>query len=76
VAQLHARGELALGDEILVESILGRSSVFAGRAVETTRVGSYHAVVPEVSGTAFIAGRSEFLIDPRDALARGFLLDG
>ncbi|HEY9450659.1 MAG TPA: proline racemase family protein [Gemmatimonadaceae bacterium] len=76
VAQLHARGELALGDEIVVESILGRSSVFAGRAVETTRVGPYDAVVPEVSGTAFITGRSEFLIDPRDLLGGGFLVGG
>lgn len=73
VALLHARGELALGEEIMVESIVGRSSVFGGRAVGTTRVGSFEAVVAEVSGTAFITGRSEFLIDPRDLLGRGFL---
>jgi trans-L-3-hydroxyproline dehydratase len=74
VAQLHARGEIALGEEILVESILGSSSVFGGRAVETTRVGPHDAVVPEVSGTASITGRSEFLVDPRDSLGAGFLL--
>jgi trans-L-3-hydroxyproline dehydratase len=74
VAQLHARGDLALGEEILLESILGRSSVFGGRAVETTRVGAHGAVIPEVSGTAFITGRSEFLVDPRDSLGAGFLL--
>jgi trans-L-3-hydroxyproline dehydratase len=76
VAHLHARGELALGDEIMVESILGARSVFGGRAVETTRVGPHEAVVPEVSGTAFITGRSEFLVDPRDSLGGGFLLGG
>jgi trans-L-3-hydroxyproline dehydratase len=74
VAQLHARGEITLGEEILVESILGRSSVFGGRAVETTHVGPHESVVPEVSGTAFITGRSEFLVDPRDTLRGGFLL--
>jgi trans-L-3-hydroxyproline dehydratase len=74
VAQLHARGEIALGEEILVESILGSSSVFGGRAVETTRVGPHDAVVPEVRGTARITGRSEFLVDPRDSLGAGFLL--
>jgi len=76
VAQLHARGDIALGEEIVVESILGRSSVFGGRAVEVARVGPHEAVVPEVSGTAFITGRSEFLVDPRDSLGGGFLLGG
>ena len=76
VAHLHARGELALGDEIMVESILGRASVFGGRAVEAMRVGPHDAVMPEVSGTAFITGRSEFLVDPRDPLGSGFLVSG
>ncbi len=75
VAQLHARGEISLGEEILVESILGRSSVFGGRAVDTARVGPHEAVVPEVSGSAFVTGRSEFLVDPRDSLGAGFLLN-
>ncbi len=74
VAQLHARGEIALDEEIAVESILGRSSVFRGRAVEMTRVGSHDAVVPEVSGAAYMTGRSEFVVDPRDTLGGGFLL--
>ncbi|HEU4586339.1 MAG TPA: proline racemase family protein [Gemmatimonadaceae bacterium] len=74
VAQLHACGEIALGEEIAVESILGRSSVFRGRAVETTRVGPHTAVVPEVSGTAYMTGRSEFTVDPLDTLGGGFLL--
>lgn len=74
VALLHARKELSLGEEILVESILGRSSVFGARVAETTRVGPYDAVVPEVSGSGFITGRSEFLVDPRDPLRHGFLV--
>ncbi len=74
VAQFHARGELPLGREIAVESILGAASVFGGRAVETTRVGPHDAVIPEVSGTAFITGRSRFLVDPRDPLGGGFLV--
>ncbi|HET7550342.1 MAG TPA: proline racemase family protein [Gemmatimonadaceae bacterium] len=76
VAQLHARGEIALGEEVLVESILGARSVFGGRAVESARVGPHEAVIPEVRGTAFITGRSEFLVDPRDSLGGGFLLGG
>jgi proline racemase len=74
VALLAARGELREGEEIAVESILGAQSVFAGRIAERRQVGSYAAVTPEVSGTAFITGRHEFILDPRDTLGAGFLL--
>lgn len=68
----HARGELAEGEPIVVESILG--SRFAGRIVGTAEVGGRPAVVPEVSGSAWITGRHEFFVDPADPLAGGFLL--
>lgn len=70
----HARGEIAAGEPIAIESILGASSVFTGRVVGTTQVGDVPAVVPEVSGTAFITGRGEFRLDPGDPLGRGFLV--
>jgi len=71
----HAKGELKTGQSIVIESILGRRSTFSGRVVAETRVGSYPAVIPEVSGCAFITGRSEFVIDPRDPLGKGFLVE-
>lgn len=72
---LHdAKGELAAGETIVVESILGRHSTFSGRVVETAHVGPYAAVVPEVGGAAFLTGRHEFIIDPRDSVGPGFLL--
>ena len=42
------------------------------RVVELARVGPHAAVVPEVSGRAFITGTHEFVIHPEDALGRGF----
>jgi len=69
----HARGELAPGEAIVIESILGRHSTFRGRVVEAAQVGQYAAVVPEVSGSAFITGRNEFVIDSRDRVGQGFL---
>jgi trans-L-3-hydroxyproline dehydratase len=72
VAIHHARGELTLGEPIVVESIIG--STFTGRAVEETRVGAQRAVIPEVTGTASITGRHEFLVDPDDPLGGGFLV--
>ena len=70
---LHfARGEVSVDQPIVVESIIG--SRFAGRVVETTTFGPHAAVIPEVTGSAFVTGRHEFLIDPEDPLRAGFLL--
>jgi trans-L-3-hydroxyproline dehydratase len=70
---LHvAKGELALGESIAIESILG--STMTVRALERARFGPYEAVIPEVSGTAHITGRSEFYFDPADPFAAGFLV--
>jgi proline racemase len=70
----HAKGEITDGQYIMIESILGAVSVFGGRVVERTQVGPFEAIVPEVSGTAHITGRHEFIIDPRDQLGQGFLV--
>jgi proline racemase len=74
LALLHARGEIRAGQVIAVESILGRVSVFEGMVAEEVRFGPHAAVVPEVSGRAFLTGRHEFVIDPDDPLAHGFML--
>jgi len=72
-AALHyAKGEIALGQPFVVESILG--TTFTGEIVAETTFGPYQAVVPRVSGTAYIVGRSEWVIDPDDPLGQGFLL--
>ncbi len=70
----HARGEIIGGESIAIESILGAESVFTGRVVGHARAGTFDAIIPEVSGRAFITGRSEFRLDPDDVLGRGFLL--
>ncbi len=70
----HAKDEITAGQEIIIESILGAASAFSGRVVGQVQVGPHDAVVPEVGGTAFITGRQEFIIDPRDELGRGFLI--
>lgn len=70
----YAKGEITDGQYIVIESILGAASTFSGRVAGHAQVGPYHAVVPEVSGRAFITGRHEFVIDPSDELGRGFFL--
>ena len=68
----HHRGELAPGHAITIESIIGSS--FEVRIVAETNVGPLAAVIPEVTGSAYITGRHEFLIDPEDPLRGGFFL--
>jgi trans-L-3-hydroxyproline dehydratase len=68
----HARGEIRVEETITVESILG--STFTGRVVGVTDVAGIPAVIPEVTGTAHLTGRSELWIDPADTLGHGFLV--
>jgi proline racemase len=72
MAALHARGQLPLGQEFVNESIIG--SRFTGRLLEETSLGSVLAVVPEVSGRAWITGMSQYLLDPTDPFPAGFAL--
>lgn len=72
LALLAARGEVEAGETLTVESILG--SRFRCRIVDRAEAWGIDAVVPEVEGRAFLTGRSEFLVDPEDPFARGFLL--
>jgi proline racemase len=58
----------------MIESILGTASVFRGKVVEHTQFGPYSAIVPEVGGSAYIAGRNEWILDQCDPLGWGFLL--
>ena len=68
----HARGDIRLGELLVVESLIG--SRFRVAAVEETTFGPYPAVIPEVEGSAHITGCHRFLIDPNDPLRHGFML--
>ena len=68
----YARGEIAIGESIIIESIVG--SKFTGRVFTETTFGDYDAIIPEVEGMAFITGRHEFMIDPKDEFQTGFFL--
>ncbi len=70
MAALHAKGRLGLDQDFVHEGILG--TVFTGRLVEETRVGPYRAVVPTLSGTAWITGLAQYVLDPEDPFPDGF----
>jgi proline racemase len=68
----HAKGELGTNEKITIESLIG--STMSVEVVELTKYSEFAAVVPEVSGTASIIGKSEFYFDPEDEFRDGFLL--
>lgn len=70
MAVLHRRGRLALGEEFRHEGILG--TLFTGRLLRETQVGPYPAVVPTLSGTAWITGIAHYVLDPSDPFPEGF----
>ncbi|HZN75548.1 MAG TPA: proline racemase family protein [Micromonosporaceae bacterium] len=72
MAQLWARGELPLDVDFVNESYIGTR--FVGRLVEQTTVGGQPAVVPTVTGRAWLTGTAQYLLDPEDPFPAGFQL--
>jgi proline racemase len=72
MAQLHARGELALHTDFVNESFIGTR--FVGRLVEEVPVGDRSGVVPTITGRAWVTGTAQYLLDPTDPFPAGFLL--
>jgi proline racemase len=70
MATLHARGQLALNEPFRHEGVLG--TVFTGRLLEETRVGPRPAVVPEISGRAWVTGLATYVVDADDPFPDGF----
>jgi proline racemase len=70
MAALHAKGQLGLNRDFVHEGILG--TTFTGRLIEETRVGPYPAVVPTLSGQAWITGFAQYVLDPEDPFPNGF----
>ncbi|MEM9327710.1 MAG: proline racemase family protein, partial [Bacteroidota bacterium] len=68
----HQRRELPIGKPMRIESILG--TTFDVKILEALTYEGLPAVIPEVSGSAYVTGKHEFLIDPQDPLRQGFIL--
>ncbi|MEM6301250.1 MAG: proline racemase family protein [Pseudomonadota bacterium] len=72
LALMHVRGQVSLGTEVRFQSILG--SEFRASIVRETRVGETRAIVPRVSGRAWITGTSQLMLDPHDPWPTGYRL--
>jgi proline racemase len=72
LAALHASGQLGIGQPFVNESVIGTR--FTGRIVEATTVAGHPAVIPEITGRAWITGIGQYLLDPDDPFPAGFSL--
>lgn len=72
MAALHAKGQLPLGRDFVHEGVLG--TTFTGRLLRETRVGDRAAVVPTISGRAWLTGFSTYVLDPTDPFPEGFTI--
>jgi len=68
----HARGELNLGEQMKIESVLG--STMDVELAGLTTFGPHRAVIPRVSGMASFTAYNNFYFDPEDPLKEGFIL--
>ena len=72
MAQLVAKGRLAVGQTFVHESIIGTR--FDCRVESATVVGDHAAILPSVAGWARVTGHNTIYVDDRDPLAHGFQL--
>lgn len=72
MAVLHARGELKVGDRFVGRSIMG--SEFHCAIEAETEIGGRPAIVPTISGRAWITGTQQLMLDPDDPWPAGYRL--
>ena len=70
MAVLHAKGLMSLGDTYVGRSVI--DSQFIGRILGETTVGNHKAVIPQITGRAWISGTSQLLLDPDDPYPNGY----
>ncbi|GER23738.1 proline racemase [Zafaria cholistanensis] len=70
MAALHARGQLAIGEDFSHKSIIGTE--FIGRLTGETMVAGHSAVLPTITGRGWITGRGQWTLDPTDPFPTGY----
>jgi len=72
MAVLHRRGIMSTGQTLTAHSIIG--STFTGRIADLVSVGAKQAIIPEISGRAWITGTHQHMLDPTDPFPNGYRL--
>lgn len=70
MAVMAARGDMGPEDTFTATSIIG--SEFSGRIIGSAQVGDKPAILPEISGRAWITGIHQHMVDPSDPWPKGY----
>jgi trans-L-3-hydroxyproline dehydratase len=70
MAVLHAKGLMKTGETYVGRSVI--DSKFIGRILSETSVGSYKAIIPQITGRAWVYGETVWQLDPHDPYAEGY----
>ncbi len=70
LAALYKKRQIGIGEPFVYESFIG--SRFKGIILKETKVGEFDAVVPQITGNAYLTGEATYVIDPDDPLKYGF----
>lgn len=73
MALFHHRRLMAVGSTFVSRGLLGLD--FTGRIAGETEVEGRRAILPEITGTAYLTGFSQFLFDPEDPVRADYLLE-
>lgn len=74
LACLYRKGLIGLGQSFTYESITG--TLFRGEVTGETTVGGFPAIIPEVTGSAYITGVNQLILNSDDPEKYGFLVGG
>ncbi|RVU35028.1 hypothetical protein EOI86_19550 [Hwanghaeella grinnelliae] len=72
MALLHAKGQMQVGDILHGVSII--DSEFFGKIEGETTLGNVKAIVPSITGRAWVTGTHQHMLDPGDPWPEGYRL--
>ena len=70
LAWLYKHGELGVGECFVYKSFI--DTRFIGTVADTAKVGEFDAVIPQVTGAAYLCGEAKWFMDPDDQMTKGF----
>ncbi|ALX50049.1 proline racemase family protein [Lentibacillus amyloliquefaciens] len=72
LATMFMKNEIQKNEPFVYESIVG--TLFKAKILETTTIRDFEAIVPEVTGSAWIMGMHRLFYNEKDPLSEGYLL--
>lgn len=70
MAVLHAKKLMKVGETYVGRSVI--DSQFVGRIAGETTVGNHRAIIPQITGRAWISGQTTLMLDPDDPWPAGY----